>query len=178
MMTCFLFTVFHHYCQKHVQSTLITVTITRGNGIFYVQDQDRAEAEQYEVNLDKPACCCYLIEHRQPCRHLVCVFFKQNMLGPNVRTANRTLETYWPKCFHAEKVRDLYANRGVRLPQIYCGKFRGTAGDRILPPHQRPARKGRPKKKRYRQKQKSLKDVRQSRPTVFNPEYNDVIRYC
>ena len=82
-----------------------------GNGIFYVQDQGRADAEQYEVNLDKPACCSYLLEHKQPCRHLVCVFFKEGMLGPNRRQARQTLEKYWPKCFHAEKVRDLYANR-------------------------------------------------------------------
>ena len=88
------------------------------------------------------------------------------------------LEKYWPKCFHAEKVRDLYANRGVRLPQIYCGKFSGPDGDRILPPHQRPARKGRPKKKRYRYKPKTLRDVEATRPTVYLPDYMNVIQFC
>ena len=149
-----------------------------GNRIFYVQDKGRADAEQYEVNLDKPECCCYQLEHKQPCRHMVCVFFKEGMLGPNQRRARQTLEKYWPKCFHAEKVKALYANRGVRLPQIYCGKFQGPDGERILPPAQRPARRGRPKKARYRYKPKTLRDVEATRPTVFNPDYTDVIEFC
>ena len=149
-----------------------------GNRIFYVQDQDRPDAEQYEVNLDKPQCCDYLKEHMQPCRHLVCVFVKQNMLGPNLRRARQTLEQYWPKCFHAAKVKALYADRGVRLPQIYLGKFKGPDDERILPPVQRPARAGRPKKKRYRYKPPTVRDVEQTRPDVFNPEYAAAIRYC
>ena len=149
-----------------------------GNRIFYVQDQDRPDAEQYEVNLADPKCCHYLLEHKQPCRHLFCVFAKEKMLGPNLRTAAQTRETYWPKCFHAHKVRDLYANRGVRLPQLYCGKFRGPDQERILPPAQKPKRRGRPKKQRYRSKPQTVKDIRVRLPTVYNPEYADLMRFC
>ena len=106
------------------------------------------------------------------------MFVKQNMLGPNLRRARQTLDQYWPKCFHAAKVKALYADRGVRLPQIYLGKFKGPDDERILPPVQRPARPGRPKKKRYRYKPKTVGDVEQRRPRVFNPEYSDAIRYC
>jgi len=146
-----------------------------GNRIFYVQDQHRPDARQYEVNLLKPECCFYISEHRQPCRHLVCVFAKEHMLGPNLRTARKTMETYWPQCFHAEKVRELYGNRGVRLPEIYCGNFKGPAQERILPPVQKAKPRGRHKKKRYRYKPKTVADVRTSMPTVYNPGYGDLM---
>ena len=54
-----------------------------GNRIFYVQDQDRSDVEQYEVNLDKPEFRGYTLEHKQAYRQ-VCVFFKENMMGPGV----------------------------------------------------------------------------------------------
>ena len=149
-----------------------------GNQIFYVQDQSRPDAQQYEVNLADPRCCCYVGEHRQPCRHMICVFAKMRMLGPNVRTAKTTMETYWPKCFHAKKVRELYGNRGVRLPQIYTGKFTGPEHERVLPPIQKAKRRGRPKKKRYRYKAKTVQDVKNALPFVFNPDYADLIRFC
>jgi hypothetical protein len=149
-----------------------------GNRVFYVLDQNRADAKQYEVNLAKPDCCPYWTEHCQPCRHLICVFAKLGMLGPNLRTARTTMEKYWPKWAHAKKVRDLYADRGVRLPTVYAGPFVGPVGDRILPPLQSKARRGRPKKKRYRYKPATVADVKTRMPHVYNPDYADLINFC
>ena len=149
-----------------------------GNRTFYVQDRNRAEAKQYEVNVDKPACCEYWTEHRQPCRHLACVFAKLGMLGPSVRRARQTMEAYWPKWAHAERVKELYATRGIRQPAVYCGKFQGPDDQRILPPLQSAAKRGRPRKKRFRSKPKTVADVKARMPTVHNPDYADLIQFC
>ena len=149
-----------------------------GNRIFYVKDRNRADSKQYEVRLDKPACCDYWLEHRQPCRHLICVFAKLHLLGPNVRRARQTMETYWPKWAHAYKVRDLYADRGIRQPTVYFGKFIGPDNERILSPLQSAAKRGSPRKKMYRFKPKTVEDVKTRMPVVYNPDYADLLQFC
>ena len=149
-----------------------------GNQVFYVQDQHRADAKNYEVNLAKPDCCEYCTEHLQPCRHLICVFAKLHMLGPNARTARATQEKYWPKWAHARKVQELYVNRGLRQPDVYCGKFTGPEADRILPPLQSQAKRGRPKKQRYRYRPQTVTDVKIRMPTIHNPHFQDLLAFC
>lgn len=149
-----------------------------GANTFYVRNTDRPEATQYEVNLDKPACCDYWGEHLQPCRHLVCVFAKLSMLGPSVRRARQTMESYWPKWAHAEKVQELYANRGIRQPGVYSGKFRGPDTERIEPPLQSAVRRGRPRKERFRYKPKTVDDVKARLPVIHNPDYADLVLHC
>ena len=149
-----------------------------GNQVFYVQDKNRADAQQYEVDLNHPECCCYLSEHLQPCRHLICVFAKEKMLGPNQRTARATMTKYWPKWAQASLVCELYANRGVRKPSLYSGKFTGPDEERILPPLQSAVKRGRPKKKRYRYKAKTVDDVKARLTTIYHPDYAALLAFC
>ena len=67
---------------------------------------------------------------------------------------------------------------GSGCPSYTVASSEGPTMNASLPPAQRPARRGRPKKKRYRYKPKTLKDVTQGRPTVYNPEYMNAIRFC
>ena len=85
------------------------------------------------------------------------------------------MESYWPKWAHAEKVRDLYVNRGIRQPGMYCDKFRGPDAERIEPPLQSAVRRGLPRKKSYRYKLKTVDDVK---ARIHNPDYGDLVLYC
>ena len=62
--------------------------VVSGDGagkLYYVKNIAKADGKQYEVDMrrgmDTVDCCEHVCEHKQPCRHMVCVFWQQKMLS-------------------------------------------------------------------------------------------------
>ena len=144
-----------------------------GNGVFYVEDVRHADGKMHEVILDGPKCCGHAIMHKQPCRHMVCVFHKEQMLGGIARTSEQTIRKFWPKCFHSDVYKRMYADKCIRQPEIYAGPYLGPDELRILKPKQSPVKRGRPKNKRYRWKKKRVSDVT---GRVYHAQYQGVLQ--
>ena len=149
-----------------------------GEGVFYVEDVQNAGGKTYEVVLDRPKCCDHAIMHKQPCRHMVCVFHKAEMLGGSQRTSQQTIRRFWPKCFHCDVYKRMYAGKVIRQPEIYTGPYLGPDSLRILKPNQRPAKRGRPKRKRFQWKRKTVKDVINSMGHIeYHSYYQEVLEF-
>ncbi len=145
--------------------------------MYYVKDITRPDGKEYEVHLQNPDCCDYVHVHKQPCRHMVSVFHKLHLLGPNKRKAHDTIHKYWPKCFLAAEYKKMYEDRSIRKPGVYIGKFVGPPEDRIGPPKQTRKKPGRPKKERYRKQKQTVQTIRQRMPQVHNPEFAETLRF-
>ena len=149
-----------------------------GNGVFYVEDVRNADGKTYEVVLDRPKCCDHSIKHKQPCRHMVCVFHKEHMLGGSQRNSEQTVRRFWPKCFHCDVYQRMYADKVIRQPETYTGPYLGPDALRILPPKQRKAKRGRPKRKRYQWRRQTVQDVINSMGNIeLHSHYQEVLRF-
>ena len=71
----------------------------------------------------------------------------------------------------------MYAGKNVLRPQLYAGPFDGPEADRLLAPKQTQKPRGRPKKKRYQWKPKTVQHVRDVRPTVHHQEYVSILKF-
>ena len=67
---------------------------SRGSGVYYVQDVRKPDARTHELLLDKKQCCDYVVIYQQPCKHMVCVFHKQDMLSTSERTTDATIHNF------------------------------------------------------------------------------------
>ena len=148
-----------------------------GDGVYYVKDVRRADGRTHEVLLHKKQCCNYVVMHRQPCRHMVCVFHKCGMLGNTSRATNQTIRNFWPKCFHSDNYLKMYKDKNIRQPGIYTGKYLGPEELRVSRPLQRPTKRGRPKTARYRSSRRTVKDVRQSMGPRNYEYYSNVLEH-
>ena len=153
-------------------------TVSRGGGrIYYVYNPSTPGGKEYEVNLDKPDCCHHVRQHVQPCRHMVAVFHKLHMLGPNARTARATMTEFWPKWAFAQNYLNMYKDKTVRRPTITPGKFVGSAHDMLGPPVQPHRKAGRPRKLRRKRRSNTPQQVAMQFPTVRIAEYASVLEF-
>ena len=151
--------------------------VSSGADIYYVQDIRRADARTHEVQLNKMQCCNYVVMHRQPCRHMVCVFHKCGMLGSGKRVTEQTIRKFWPKCFLSDNYQKMYQNKSLRQPKVYAGKYLGPAHLVVGRPTQRPKKRGRPKKQRYTWKRKTVASVAANMTTVTHAHYQNVLEF-
>ena len=122
-----------------------------------------AAGRMHEVLLDSKKCCDYVTMHKQPCRHMVCVFHKKGLLGNNKRATEQTIRKFWPKCFHSDNYLKMYEGKTIRQPLVYTGKYTGPEELRIDPPWQPKRKRGRPKITRYSQVEKKNRQGRGER---------------
>ena len=148
-----------------------------GAGVYYVQDVRRTQGRTHEVLLDKKECCNYVVMHRQPCRHMVCVFSKQGLLSTNKRLTLQTIRKFWPKHFHSDMYLRMYKDKTIRQPEVYAGKYVGPDELRVRRPFQPRKRRGRPKIKRYQFKRRTVKDVEQSMGPPTHAFYQQVLHH-
>ena len=171
--------IMHSYClgQVEVAKRAGQEVVSSGSGVYYVQDVRRADARTHEVLLNKMQCCNYVVMHKQPCRHMVCVFHKCGMLGGTRRVTEQTIRKFWPKCFLSDNYQKMYQNKSLRQPEVYTGKYLGPDHLRVLRPRQRPTKRGRPKKKRYTWKRRTVASVAANMTTVTHAHYHDVLEF-
>ena len=157
--------------------------VVSGDGagkLFYVQNMQKADGEQIEVDMrdgmKSVDCCAYVHMHRQPCRHMVPIFWKFNMMN-GARGVAQCVNNFWPKWAKAVTLLQAYQSKSVARPKIYAGKFVGDAADRIAPPKQGVKKRGRPKKKRYRYKKQTVQSIIDKLPTVYNERYGAVLQF-
>ena len=137
--------------------------------MYYVYNPSTPGGKEYEVNLDKPDCCHHVRQHLQPCRHMVAVFHKLHMLGPNARTARATMTEFCPKWAFAQNYLNMYKGKTVRKPTIAPGKFDGPDEDlkfRLAGPTRATTQKTRSSAKSSHQK--TFKDSSTSHEAVAN----------
>ena len=151
--------------------------VSSGDGVYYVQDVRRADAKTHEVLLNKKQCCNYVVMHKQPCRHMVCVFHKCAMLGGSRRVTEQTIKSFWPKYFHSDVYQKMYQNKSLRQPEVYSGKYLGPQHLVVLRPTQRPKKRGRPKKARYRWKRRTVASVAASMGPITHLHYQNVLEF-
>ena len=158
-------------------------TVVSGDGVsklFYLDNMNEADADLKEVDMRRGMqsvnCCEHVHIHKQPCRHMVCVFWKLGMLRGKRKVA-QCVNKFWPKWSIANVLLQAYISKSVARPQIYGGKFVGNHDDRIKPPKQSAKKRGRPKKKRYKYRKQTVKSIKQRMPTVYNAQYASVLDY-
>ena len=151
--------------------------VSSGAGVYYVEDIRRADAKTHEVLLNKMQCCNYVVMHKQPCRHMVCVFSKIGMLGGSRRVTEQTIRAFWPKCFHSDNYQKMYQNKSLRQPEIYTGKYLGPPNLVVLRSTQSKKRRGRKKKNRYRWKRMRVADVAATMGAITHACYQDVLEF-
>ena len=157
--------------------------VVSGDGVsklFYVQNMNEADTEQLEVDMRRGMksvdCCEHVHVHKQPCRHMVCVFWKLGMLTSK-RKVRTCINTFWPKWAQADVLLQAYANKSVARPHIYGGPFVGNAEDHVAPPKQSAKKRGRPKKKRYTGRKQTVKSIKARMPIVYNAQYASVLDF-
>ena len=148
-----------------------------GAGVYYVQDVRRADGRTHEVLLDKQECCDYVVMNRQPCRHMVCVFHHQAMLGNSERLTQQTINNFWPKWFHCDNYLKMYKDKTIRQPEVYTGEYTGPDELRVRRPYQRPYKRGRPKTARYKWKRRTVQDVARSMGPPTHIYYQEVLEH-
>ena len=148
-----------------------------GAGVYYVQDVRRADGRTHEVLLQNQKCCEYVIMHKQPCRHMVCVFHHEKLLGGSTRNTDATIRRYWPKYFHSDNYLRMYKDKVIRQPEVYSGPYTGPNDLRVLRPNQRPKKRGRPKTARYKWKRRTLKSVEESMGRISHAHYQEVLEH-
>ena len=152
-----------------------------GSGkLFYVKNVTKADAEHIEVDMRRDMasvdCCAHVHIHKQPCQHMVCVFWKCEMMSTN-RKVDHCVKKFWPKWAQAQNVLNAYRSKSIARAQIYGGPFNGNDEDRILPPKQRKKRMGRPKEKRYTYRKRTVKDIVESMPILYHAQYASVLNF-
>ena len=157
--------------------------VVRGDGagkLYYVKDLSKPDGKQYEVDMRRDLssvdCCAHVSIHRQPCRHMVCVFWKQGMMS-TPRKVRQVVNKFWPKWAQAVNYLQAYQEKRIARPQIYAGKFTGDPNDCIGAPKQRKKKPGRPKKKRFTSRRQTVQDIKNRLPTVHHAEYASVLEY-
>ena len=150
--------------------------VSSGAGVYYVKDVRRADGRTHEVLLDNK-CCEYFVMHKQPCRHMVCVFHKEGMLGNTQSTTNQTIHRYWSRCFHSDNYLNMYQGKFIRQPEVYTGPYLGPEDLRVLKPVLRPKKRGRPKTARYKSKRRTVKDVVASMGPPSHLYYQEVLEH-
>jgi len=148
-----------------------------GAGVYYVQDVRRADGRTHEVLLQRQKCCNYVVMHKQPCRHMVCVFHHENLLGGSRRNTDATIRRYWPKYFHSDNYLRMYKGKIIRQPEVYSGPYLGPDALRVLRPTQRPKKRGLPKTARYKWKRKTAKSVAESMGRVYHAHSQEVLEH-
>ncbi len=130
-----------------------------GGGLHYVTDPLRDN--RYEVDLELTSCtCAYMVEHRQPCRHVCVVFYALGMFGVDDEETERTLNLFWPAWAQATMYSFAYEGKSVRRPDIHPGRFVGAHEDVVLPPKYKKPR-GRPRKKRITKRKRTTATIAQ-----------------
>ena len=156
------------------------VTAGGTNSVFYVKDTKSPDGKEFEVDITRGLttvkCCAYVTKHLQPCQHMIPVFYQRNMMS-TARATRATIATFWPRWALAENYQQMYAGKNVLRPQLYSGPFEGPEEDRLLAPIQTSKPRGRPKKKRYKWKPKTVKQVAEWLPVVYNEEYSAVCAF-
>ena len=132
--------------------------------------------KEYAVDLDNPDCCFYVHTHKLPCRHMLVVFHKKGFLRTQ-RTVTQCLEKYWPKWAWAKEYVRIYMNRCIRAPPCYAGPSKGPPTDAIDPPLQTHKKRGRPKKNRYIYRPKTVQNVRDQLPRVYNADFGLALKW-
>ena len=151
--------------------------VSSGAGTYYVKDVTRADGRRHEVLLEQQKCCNYVVMHKQPYRHFVCVFHKEGLLGHSKRNTMQTIRKFWPKYFYSDNYLKMYEDKTIRQPEIYAGKYVGPEHLRVGSPVQRPKKRGRPKTARYRSKRRTVKDVRESMGPLTHAYYLQVLEH-
>ena len=164
------------HTQVEVAKHASQAVVSSGPGVYYVQDVRSADAKMHEVMVDEQPyqCCNYVVMHKQPCRHMVCVFHKNGMLGSSRRLTERTLRTFWPKYFHSDNYKKMYENVRLRQPEVYTGKYLGPEDLVVLRPKQRPAKRGRKRKARYRWQKTTKATVKANMGAITHAHYEEV----
>ena len=156
--------------------------VTRGGTtqVYYVKNVKSPEGKEYEVDftkkLDSVSCCHYVCINQLPCRHCIPVFYKRQMFS-NRRKTEATIAAFWPKWARADVYRDMYTGKSVLRPEIYVGPFTGPDEDRREVPIQDHKPKGRPKKKRYTGRKKTVKSVKETLPIVYHAKYEEIMEF-
>ena len=98
-----------------------------GADVYTVTDPKAANGspKTYEVDLGNKTCCDYMFEYQQPCRHCVVVFHKYGHLSSD--NVDATLEKFWPHWAHADKYRDAYRGKTIKIPRVHTGPFAGAS---------------------------------------------------
>jgi hypothetical protein len=151
--------------------------VSSGEGVYYVEDVRKADAKTHEVLLHKQKCCNYVVMHNQPCRHMVCVFHKEGMLGGSSRKTDQTIRTYWPKYVHSDNYQKMYQNVRLRQPEVYTGKYLGPHHLIVLRPRQRPLPRGRKRKARYTWKKTTKATVAANMGAITHAHYESVLEF-
>ena len=77
---------------------------------------NEADTEQLEVDMRRGMksvdCCEHVHVHKQPCRHMVCVFWKLGMLTSK-RKVRTCINTFWPKWTQSDVLLQAYTNKSV-----------------------------------------------------------------
>ena len=165
---------------EFAKRTGLEVTSAGAGEVYYVKDVTKPESQEREVDMSRGMksvrCCAYVIQHQQPCRHMIPIFWKKRMLA-TARSARATINRFWPKWALAANYNHIYGDKYVRRPQLYNGPFVGPEEDKLLPPEQTSKKRGRPKRKRYRWRPKTVKRVRDWHPDVTHPMYAEILEY-
>jgi len=148
--------------------------------LFYVQNLQRADAEHVEVDmrrgLESVNCCSHVSIHKQPCQHMVCVFWKYEMMS-TARKVDLCVKKFWPKWARAQVLLQAYKTKRIARPHMYGGPFIGDDADRIGMPIQRSKPKGRPKKARFKYRKRTVKSIAKVMPRVFHAQYSSVLEF-
>jgi len=157
--------------------------VVSGDGagkLFYVKNVTKADAEHVEVDMRRGMasvnCCAHVHIHKQPCQHMVCVFWKQDMMSTNRKVAH-CVGKFWPKWAQATIVLQSYKTKSIGRPRMYGGPFIGDAADHIKPPKQTAKKRGRPKKNRYKGRKQSVKAIAERLPIVYHQFYANVLSF-
>ena len=97
--------------------------------------------------------------------------------GHEARHRTDRSQVFWPKCFLSDNYHKMYKNKSLRQPEVYSGKYLGPDHLRVLRPTQRPKKRGRPKKKRYTWKRRTVASVAANMTTVTHAQYHDVLEF-
>ena len=170
-----------HACPTHHQVAIAKragqEVTSSGAGVYYVTNVRSADSRMHEVLLDRKKCCDYVIMHRQPCRHMVCVFHKQGLLGNNKRATEQTIRKFWPKYLHSDNYLKMYEGKTIRQPLLYTGEYTGPDELRIRRPRQPKRKRGRPKIARYKWKRRTVKDVEMQMGPPTHAYYQQVLHF-
>ena len=170
-----------HACPTHHQVAVAQragqEVTSSGAGVYYVTNVRSTNGRQHEVLLDKKQCCDHVVMHQQPCRHMVCVFYKIGLLGNNRRTTEQTIRKFWPKYFHSDNYLKMYEGKTIRQPLLYTGKYTGPPELRVLRPRQPKRKRGRPRITRWTWRRKTVKDVERQMGPPTHAQYQQVLRF-
>ena len=121
-------------------------------------------------------CCSYVHIHKQPCQHMVCVFWKYEMMS-TARKVDNCVNKFWPKWARARRLLDAYKPKSIARPHMYGGPFIGDDADRIGVPIQKAKPRGRHRKARFKYRKRTVESVAKAMPRVFHAQYASMLEF-